>query len=1338
MEFLKGLYKDTSRGKVPHGSWFDARNIVVSEKHRDASNEKGFTRFKQIDGVNIGYIVTNTKVVVFTDDSGVGDISIIDEQKNCTCILRSADLNFSIDNPIEGVFTYNNKQELIVAWWDGKADDANPPRVLNIDCLPFEVDSNCVPLDPDKIKLLQLFPDIGCAEFELNAVKDTGGNIVSGAYAFVYAYVLDDGTISNYTGISNWVPIVKDLSSSRFLDLDGDPANVFTSKAIELTLKDIDTNFDRIKIGVIKKIGGIISAVTLPTIEIPGTDYNFTYDGLSLEADIDIVSLLTPTSSFTRIKTGTVLENRLHVANAKQQGLLDYQPYANNIKVKWVRTDDINLAKVEDSYKDPIILFDKKGYAHDGVYAPVIVFKLKDGTFSRAFHIPNVEARDLTSFGYPGFNSNDLISDINTSFPETKFTEALAVDPNARYHEFFNDALSTGEMGYWENQDEVYPDEDCSDIKDNTGSVIGTLRGEKVRHHKFPALHQLENFGNSFYTPSTGSATTRVAYTEISGWAAGSPFNLDFNQNTVVNGAYFVVDYSVDGFKITAQQDFEGYVNYKLDLENLNINTSFILKHQTATGTVEIGREDNENNIFDVDLGGFRFQSFISMQTGDSLIFEGKITGSPIITFPTISFSEIFFDLENTSESDGTTKVMGFTLEDVHVPNEIKEKVDCYYIGYLKRTINNTTKFAQTRFKAGVVTVHGVYNFDTKFLEPPVTPSYIKPEYTYTVAEGNLLFNTPTTVISNEIRAVTNSSYIPAGIITTFESQKIDTREDKSSTLFIKLQNALASGDFTTGSVYQYKKNLYNIFANQKVVLIPKKQDINSATTGSIYGGDVSINIVGYYGNGTFEDYPKLGAFFRIDIQETASTVGYRYADLETNELYPPNYVTSEFNFLIAETKPINEAYLYNLDYNSLNDLLPIIPAKCYGDCDPLEPINDFPFRIARSPKQLNESNIINWRKFFVNDYYEMRDRDKGEIWKLQAFNRTLIIYQKYAMFVARPKDILKADNIAAALGEGDIFDRKPDEIAPDGKGYAGNQSQWAVFVCKHGVIHIDAQQGKVFVFNGQITEISNKGMYHFFEDLRDVQEQTDNPFNSSGWIASFDERNNRLIITKHAGADTLTISYSFNHNAWVCLHDYFPNAIFYTRDYLFSIVNNTANGTADIYEHNIEYKFGIYYEDAGEFPVFESYIEAIFNTPTEITKIWKAITWQTVIEDEEFSEYFYDETFTHILIYNNNQCTGIVTLDKEKNLNLLTENIRNAEYTWKFNKFRDIVIDRNKRIIDKKGVINTANLNNSLPWWKKSKFISKFIAIRLIYNNVEQKAIHIQHINVLATKSAR
>jgi len=1327
MELTKGLYKNISKSKIPQGHWNDARNIVVSQKDRNVTVEEGFNLLHTINGVLIGRIETNTKVILFIQDSTFGEIYLLNELNVLTLILRSDRLNFNIDNPIEGVFTYNNKREFIISWWDGLADSANPPRILNIDCLPFDVDVNKEPVNPDNIALLQLFPDLGSAEFELLEVANTGGNIFSGVYAFVYAYVLEDGTVSNFTGLSNWIPIVRAYDTETFIAFDGVKSDTFTGKSIKLKLKNLDTNFKRLQIGVVKKNGGIISTTTLETVDIYSTDYEFTYSGLQLEKDIDIVSLLTPTTAFKRVKTGVVLENRLHVANSKTQERFNFQPYANNIKVEWVREDNINLAKIENSYKDVMLLFDKKGFSTDSVYAPVIVFKLLDGTFSEAFHIPNVESRLIP--GYAPFKSNDLISAINAVYPETRFTEALLVSATGRYHEFFNDALSTGEMGYWENQNELYPDEDCSDIKDNTGTVIDTLRNKKIRHHKFPAVHQLQTWGNPFYVPSTGTPITRVASTQASAWGVSATRRLSFGTATSVNPAYFTLVTTTDQFELVAVQDLVVNLTFKVNITNV-VNPTYwrILTKKPGQSAFTVREVFLDNNLFTNANEFIDIKEKITVIAGETIFFTADVRDI-IISYPVVTSSELAIDVDTTYESDGTSKVLGFKLTDIFIPQEIKDNISGFYVGYLKRTIDNITKFAQTRFTT--VKAQAVYNFDVKLIEPPVSVNYVKPEIHYTAGNGNLLFNTNITSISNEIRAVNTFQYFPKDIVAFYNGLRIDTTKDKASILVFELVNNLSTGARTTGAVYQYKTDLYPRNNLQKVVIIPKVQ--NDITTPVLYGGDTTIGAIqfssfapeGFYRNLTWN---ITNGNVDIDIQESASTFGFRYEDLPVQDLYLP-----KSNF--SET---NEAYLYNLDYNSLNELIPIIIAKCFGDCNPLEPTNTFPFRIARSPVQSTEANIINWRKFRTNDYYEMPDKDKGEIWKIQAFNRTLLIYQKYAMFVATPKDLLRTDSVTAALGQGDIFDRKPDELIPDGKGYAGNQSQWASFICKYGAIHVDAQQGKVFLFDSTLKEISNQGMYHFFQDLRDKIEKIDNPFNSIGWTASFDAKYNRLLLTKHiVGGASITISYSFEHNAWICEHDYLPNAIFYTRDRLLSVENNLITGECKVFEHNIPTKFGKFYSDVIIYP---SYIEPIFNLGDEanVALLWKTILWLTTVESADGNTIYYDETFTSLLAYNDNQCTGVINLEKEFTLSLIRENIRNVEYNWKFNELRDIVVDRNLPIINKNGTINTSNLNSAIQWYSKSKFISKFIAVRLVYNNIAQKRLSLEYVTITANKSIR
>jgi hypothetical protein len=135
MELNKGMYQDTTLDKTPQGAWRVARNIVVGQSLRNVVNERGFnkvTNMGNFDGIIIGFIEMNNDVVFFTQNGAVGEIVVFNDMLTYQRILRSTALNFSIDNPIRGDYTYNFKGERIITWWDGLADDANEYRLFAV------------------------------------------------------------------------------------------------------------------------------------------------------------------------------------------------------------------------------------------------------------------------------------------------------------------------------------------------------------------------------------------------------------------------------------------------------------------------------------------------------------------------------------------------------------------------------------------------------------------------------------------------------------------------------------------------------------------------------------------------------------------------------------------------------------------------------------------------------------------------------------------------------------------------------------------------------------------------------------------------------------------------------------------------------------------------------------------------------------------------------------------------------------------------------------------------------------------------------------------------------
>ena len=183
------LSLDSRELEAPNGSLRYAKNVVVTQDGIAIKNEDGFTNIITLDYNFIGKIELPDGFVIFSTDDTTSEIGIY-KNNVYSKIIVSVYLGFKLDCPIEGVYKYNNKGDVIISWWNGIRDNSTPPYILNIDTLPFNLTGYELS-DPDDIKLIKMFPHFKVPKIDITSLG-TGGNIKVGLYSFILPPVPND------------------------------------------------------------------------------------------------------------------------------------------------------------------------------------------------------------------------------------------------------------------------------------------------------------------------------------------------------------------------------------------------------------------------------------------------------------------------------------------------------------------------------------------------------------------------------------------------------------------------------------------------------------------------------------------------------------------------------------------------------------------------------------------------------------------------------------------------------------------------------------------------------------------------------------------------------------------------------------------------------------------------------------------------------------------------------------------------------------------------------------------------------------------------------------------
>ena len=1084
MKSLKGLCTDTRPLDTPEGYYVFGKNGIQGNIDGSVTNEKGFIKLNIPDlkyKIN-GVIETDSVTVIFSTDNTYSEIGVLDTAKEIyTTIVDDSlldyKLNFNQDNPIKGEFQRNYKKELICAW----KDNLNPPRIINID-------------NNKNVYVEDYLLFSSWKKCTINSSVSQGGSLLKGCYVPVIRYI-NEGLYTDYfvygrpcyTGNGN-------------------------NSEITLTITNLDKRYKQIQVAFLSTISGVTKVIELTPVsisDIVSVNYNGSYES---ETSLDILFAVTP--YYTNVKAITQLNDELFLANLEEFNMnkINYymQKQALTAKLKWKSTLVSNIVQQEGSSSTSFTSNDNylsgkyKGFAHQEVYSFFIIGNLANGRKTGAYLIANRESIP-----------DDIIASIvGSRVGVTAKKYQLEDTINFSSLDFVN---NTGEFGYWENEDEYYPEQNIEGF----GNPFEDFVGKRVRHFKTPS-HQL--CYQNFYSDSSlnyGSKDLDVLSVIVDDFVIPSEiadyivsYELVYAKRTQVNITNIGQSLLLVGSKQRTQTG-----------EPFNVTSTGGNFNYKAYGT---DLEDDKANFMEESI--LRFHSFDMLF--NKLAIKPDIILNQLKYKKTLNTQTVVLPINNVTDIFNNTEGLQ------------NDKGDFDTVFYKERSIYQIIDYTNTSKTSLNISVPVNNNLARKITNFKFAPnnSYfgdidnrlLESCYTATLSGDNSTKLIEDEILKQTITGTENEIYFPAYEIT-------------------YLSNLI-----------RIVTNVFVNFYNQE--LVNTGVAITDSTSQPIYGGDMFISDYSFVTYGKRDIYDTVNSaegsnrFVHRFLCETASNVNLRYE--KTGDIYTNFYPKSNGKWIRSLDKSLEpNSFGYDKELNLLLE-------ENITSFNPFaEPQYIHPFRITRTSPNQREKSKRNWRNFAPLDYYE-QPKNYGEIINLDSLDDKLLIHHKNALFVTREKARLSTDILNVVLGAGDIFEFNPIQALETNLGYGGTKQDVGLIVSPLGYHFIE--DGKPFIYKNGLKSLTNS-LYNFFSSFLYIEEN--NPFKNKGITYGYDRQNKRFLLTVKNEDKSYTLSYSIEKDNWTFFHSYIPDFYFHTKNDLFSIKDNK------IYK-NFGGRAGVYYTE--------------------------------------------------------------------------------------------------------------------------------------------------------------
>ncbi len=1100
-------------------------NANFSSESNAIHNEYGFLEVAAANGLDIiGYRkIFNNQTIIFSVVENLNYASEIGILKDGAYkpIIRDntavgAGFNFSLEHLIQAEAKLAVNGDIIVYWVDGY----NTDKFLNLTTLQVELTDGLRIKDSINLTNMLGFRLNSALNIHLNNT-DLGGNLVSGVY-YVLATLSNNNNVQTHSLIiSNPIPINPVTTTN-----DGAPAGTVTSRKISVRVDgaEIPDNYDTITFYTIAKIDGILTGYKNGSLGVSNAFINYEITSLTNADPVAIDSLIINTASYISALTLAQVDDVLFKGNLRSVSDFDFQPYINNIKVNY-RTKPGSLAVGED-YGNSTTCFYDKSFMYNEVYALYASFIIEEGEGilyeTKAYHIPGRPPK----VSLQGLMENSAIVNLADQAPYYLSGPGAALDQGTPLREIWeinNSAkifqgldtnlgkLANDNMSYWENSNETYSNEDSWLIKDSNGNVIDDLKGQNVRHHKFPSAYNTNITDNpKMIDPNNTNSKTEIEIlgVELKNIVIPAEFigkvksiKVYYAKRTLENRTIIAQALSVPMHKHHRWDPAEGVDNLVYNasgsfwVQDIFMNAPSGPNYPTHgfTPTNIKSEQPTSRYVYGVD------ETLNGANTGN--YHRAMRDGTPWSNaFGWVSLRPFDLMLNNSAVSP------------THIRNVHR------YKGRYEVSMNdgNTLSVAQSWW-----IVAFTFNFNAFFHGVDMCEMYSDPDNQYynkirKLTSSEFIFNT--SVQNNTLywlresenryvlryprqffRAIYDPSIGPTpdnnegqdhAIIDLTHSTTLPDPPGWPGVVPLIYGDGYASPYLT--DMCAYKEDVYLSFDDQILCFTGfafaldalAVQDLNEI----IMGGDTFTNMYGERSTVNFDPLFRHPVSLSIDAAteeirgvhyypcQSTSNIKLRHQGPNSWEGYVPktNFVTTPANF--------SNYYGYNLDYSSLNDLQQPDMALNAGDNDN----SLFPNRVIKS--QVNNPEILedNYLIFLAGDETDV-GLQYGQIEKLFNTNNKLGIHMTDNLMITTNRQQINTSDGQAYIGAGNIFDVKPQNINSDF--YGGVKGRYASCMTPYGYFFVDTANFVALLFDGSKFEaISDEGLERYFYEYADCK----------------------------------------------------------------------------------------------------------------------------------------------------------------------------------------------------------------------------------------------------------